>query len=64
MWTTYVAYILILFRLLPGAVPSYNTLAQAAELDHLYQQASLPEHQPSSEGDMSFSDKLDNFEQV
>ena len=57
-------YMVVLFRLLPGAVPSFNTLAQAAEHDHLYPQASPPEHPPSPEGDASFSDKFENSEQV
>ena len=57
---------LVLVRLLPGAVPTINTLARAAELDHLYPEASPPQHPPSSEGEgeLSFSDNLENSEKV
>ena len=55
---------LVLVRLLPGAVPTINTLAQAAEHDHLYPDASPPQHPPSSEDEMSFSDNLENSDKV
>ena len=45
-------------------MPTINTLAQAAELDHLYPEASPPQHPPSPEGELSFSDNLENSEKV